>query len=86
MSSLICPMAIQQMTYAGASGAGALPIVPCLCRLSGQQQVLEEKGREVIAAIQSRLSVHGERLLADGSFARMPELGDGFVAQPLHLK
>ena len=53
---------------------------------AGQQQILEKKCREIRAAVESRFSVNGQRLLADRPFARVPQLGNGFVTQSFQLQ
>src|SRR5262245_36164950 len=51
-----------------------------------QEQILEKERGEVAPAIEARLPVDGQRLLADGALAGVPELGNGAMPEPFQLQ
>src|SRR5262245_23841813 len=51
-----------------------------------QEQILEKERGEVAPAIEARLPVDGQRLLADGALAGVPELGNGAMPKPFQLQ
>jgi hypothetical protein len=53
---------------------------------AGQKEVFEEERGQIGPAVQARFSINGQRLLAHRAFARLAELGDGLVPQPLELE
>src|SRR5713101_9831858 len=53
---------------------------------AGQKKVFEEERGQIRPAVQARFPIDGQRLLAHRAFARLAELGDGLVPQPLELE
>src|SRR6266540_433945 len=63
-----------------AGGSGGIAACAVASRawaqlLRRQEEVLEEEGRELGPAGESRLAIHRERLLANGAVARAPQAG-----------
>jgi hypothetical protein len=51
-----------------------------------EQKIFEEERRQIGSPREPRFAVNGERLLADGSLARMPKLGNLLVTKALELE
>src|SRR5262245_19538918 len=55
-------------------------------RLDWKQEIFEEEGGEVAAAVEARLPVDGQRLLPDSALAGIPQLGNGAMTETLQLE